>query len=156
MKAQPLSNSNSLVDRAARRALSDVAHQEPDLLVDGFPFTPGLWNIVVEPLKPRTMSDGGIEVVDVSQEAESYQVTVGRVLKAGPSALEGKTSSGIELANFAPGIRSPEDLIGKFVIYQCHVGQQLTIRRTDQKLKVMKITDLLGVTDDPYAWKFYI
>jgi len=155
MRPSPLAT-NSLVDRAARGALREVEARIPDLLVDGIPFTPALWMIVIEPLKPRTVTDGGIEVVDVSQEAEGYQVTVGRVLSAGPASMEGKTTSGINLANFTADIQTPAQLVGKYVMYQRHVGQDLRLRKTDQVVKVMKVTDLLGVTSDPYAWKFYI
>lgn len=145
----------TLVERAAQSALRDT-QPPPDLLTEGFPFTPGLWMIVVEPLQARTMSDGGIAVVDLSQEAESYQVTVGRVLKAGPASMDGKTTGGVDLNHFTADITAPEDLIGKYVVYMRHVGQELTLRKTGQIVKVMKITDLLGVTDDPYAWKFYV
>lgn len=146
------------VERAVRdvEARQRREAEEPDLLVDGIKFTPSLWHIVIEPLKPRTTSDGGIEVVDVSQEAESYAVTIGRVLRCGPAAFEGRTTAGIDLSHFTNEISSPGQLIGKYVVYQHHVGQELTLRRTGQKVKVMKVTDLLGVTEDPHAWKFYI
>jgi len=147
---------NSLVDRAARRALQARDNGLPDLLLEGIPFRPSLWHIVVEPLAPRTMSDGGIQVVDISQEAESWQVTVGRVLACGPQAFAGRTTSGIDLANFLPDCNRPDELIGQHVIYTRHVGMELRLRKTDQVVKVMKLTDLVGVTDDPYAWKFYI
>jgi hypothetical protein len=144
-----------MVDRIARQALRQSA-PKPDLLTDGFPFEPGGWNIVVEAIEPRTISDGGIEVVDVSQLAESIQMTIARVLKCGPAAMEGTTTSGIKLCNFLEGIQSPADLIGKFVVYQMHTGQELMLRRTGQKIRILKVTDLLGVTSDPNAWKFYI
>ena len=147
---------NSLVERAARDALRAEDPAMPDLLLDGIPFTPALWNIVVEPLVPRTTSDGGIEVVDISQEAESYSVTVGRVLRAGPESMKGKTAAGIDLSNFTDEIHTREELIGKHVVYKHHVGQKLTLRKTGQEVKAMAITDLLGVTEDPHAWKFYI
>lgn len=156
MRTAPASNSNALVERAAREALRDTDPGLPDLLVAGIPFTPALWMIVVEPLTPRAMSDGGIAVVDLSKEAESYSVTVGRVLKAGPASFDGKTTSGIELNKFTDLIRTPEQLLGRFVVYQHHVGQILTLRKTGQQVKAMKVTDLLGVTEDPHAWKFYI
>lgn len=144
----------TVVDRAVQAALR--ADTAPDLLTDGFPFMPSLWHIVVEPLEARSVSDGGIEVVEISKEAEGHQVTVGRVLECGMAAFEGKTTSGIELCHFLPEISSREELIGKHVIYQQHVGQILTLRRTGQQIKVMRLTDLLGVTYDPHAWKFYI
>jgi hypothetical protein len=148
--------SNILVERAAREALRGQDPALPDLLIDGLPFTPALWNIVVEPLVPRTHSDGGIEVVDLSAEAEGYSITVGRVLRAGPESMKGKTAAGIDLSNFTDEIHTREQLIGKHVIYKHHVGQKLTLRKTGQEVKAMAITDLLGVTEDPHAWKFYI
>lgn len=155
MRTQNMAAS-SVVDRAARSALVDRDRPLPDLLVDGFPFTPALWMIVVEPLKPRSVSDGGIEIAEISQEAEGFQMTVGRILKAGPAAMQGRTTSGIDLSNFTADIHSNEQLIGKYVIYQRHTGQVLKLRKTDQTVVVMKLTDLLGITDDPHAWRFYI
>jgi hypothetical protein len=151
-----MSQASSLVDRAARRALRETTVKTPDLLRDGFPFEPGLWNIVLEPLQPRTLSDGGIEVVDQSREAEEHQITIGRILKVGPAAMDGKTTSGIDLSNFLPGINTAKQLIGLYAIHMGHVGQVLRLRKTDQTIRVMKVTDLLGVTNDPHAWKFYI
>jgi len=147
--------SNALVEAAARGALREMK-PPPDLLVEGFPFTPALWMIVVEPLQPREETDGGIAVVDLSQEAEAFQMTVGRVLRAGPASFDGETTGHVRLSNFTDDIQRREDLIGKYVVYQRHVGQDLTLRKTGQVVKAMKVTDLLGVTDDPHAWKFYI
>lgn len=143
------------IDRLARNALRETK-PKPDLFATGFPFDPGWVNIVVEPIEPRTVSDGGIETVTVSQEAEAIQCTVARVLKAGPAAMEGTTASGIKLGNFHKNIQTPEDLVGKFVVYQLHCGQEMTLRKTGQRIRVLKVTDLLGITDDPQAWKFYI
>lgn len=154
--AQPTSSRTSaLVERAAREALREKA-PKPDLLKEGFPFEPGLWNIVVEPIEPKKETEGGLELVQLSQDAEAFQITCGRVLKAGPAAMEGKTTSGIELCNFLPGVRTREDLIGLNVMYQLHTGMTLTLRKTGQRIIVMKVTDLLGRTDDPQAWRFYV
>lgn len=154
-EARRVAASNALVEAAARGALR-AENPPPDLLTAGFPFTPALWMIVVEPLEPRETSDGGIAVVDLSQEAESYQMTVGRVLKAGPACMDGQTTGGVKLCNFTADVQTGDALIGKYVVYQRHVGQDITLRKTGQVIKVMKVTELLGVTEDPYAWKFYI
>jgi hypothetical protein len=127
-----------------------------DLLKDGFPFEPGGWYMAIEPITPMNVSRGGIVLAEISQQAEGYQATVGRVLKCGPSAFEGKTTSGIDLSNFLPGVRSAKELIGKYVIYQQHTGQLLVLRATGQRIILLKLTDLLGATDDPQAWKFYV
>lgn len=144
------------VDRLARKAIRETANPDPDLLTAGFPFEPGWVNIVVEPVKPKTVSDGGLELVELSQEAEEIQCTIARVLKAGPASMAGVTAAGIPLKDFRPDIQTPEDLVGKYVVYQQHSGQVLTLRKTGQKIRVLRVTDLLGVTDDPNAWKFYI
>ena len=153
MKPNP--HGNNVVDRAVYNALRKE-DPLPDLLADGIPFEPALWMIVVEPLRARTKSDGGIEVVGVSQEAEDYQVTVGRILSAGPAALDGQTTGGVKLNQFTKNISEPEQLVGIYVAYQRHVGQEMRLRQTDQRVMVMKVTDLLGVTSEPYSWKFYI
>lgn len=143
------------IDRLARDAKKDLA-AKPDLLKDGFPFEPAWIWIVVEPRTPKTMSAGGILHVEVSQTAETYQASIGRVLKAGPASMDGKTTSGIDLNKFLPGITTREQLIGKWVIYQQHTGMRLRLAKTDQVIMVMKVTDLLGASDEPDAWKFYL
>lgn len=127
-----------------------------DLLKEGFPFEPASWYICLEPVTPVEVSEGGIVLAEITKTAEGYQATVGRVLKCGPTAFAGKTTSGIDLGNFLPGIQCATQLIGKFVLYQAHTGQPLTLRKTGQRVVVMKLTDLLGVTEDPQAWKFYV
>ena len=146
---------SELVDRAAREALRQ-AKPKPDLLKEGFPFEPGLWNIVVEPIEPKEETEGGIVLSALSQEAEAFQITCGRVLKCGPACMEGKTTSGIELCNFLPDIKTPAQLLGVNVMFQLHTGMSLYLRKTGQRIIVMKVTDLLGRTDDPQAWRFYV
>jgi len=125
-------------------------------MLKGVPFTPASWHILIEPLRPRTESDGGIQVVDISQEAEYYQNNVGRVLSAGPECMKGKTTAGNELSNFTDKIQTREQLIGEYIVYKPHSGMELTLRETEQVVRVHVITDFVGVTQDPYAWKFYI
>jgi hypothetical protein len=144
------------IDRAARQAYMKKTEPEVDLLEDGFPFEPAFWNIVVEPIKARTVSDGGIEVPDVATQADGIQLTVCRALKCGPTAFEGKTVSGIALKDFLPGIDCAEKLVGRYFIHQLHTGQELTLRKTGKTIRVLKLTDLLGETGDPNAWKFYV
>jgi hypothetical protein len=153
---RPVPAPNSIVERAAREALRAQDPELPDLMLNGIPFTPASWHICIEPLKPRKESDGGIAVVDLSQEAEYYKNNVGRVLSAGPESFGGKTTAGIELKNFTDKIHCREELIGQYVIYKPHTGIELTLRDTGQIVKVHVLNDFVGVTEDPYAWKFYI
>lgn len=154
-RSQPSNRSNELVDRAAREALRAKV-PKPDLLKEGFPFNPGLWNIVVEPIEAKEETEGGIVLAAISQEADAFQVTCGRVLKAGMACMEGKTTAGIDLCHFLPHAQTPAQLIGLHVMFQLHTGMSLYLRKTGQRIIVMKVTDLLGETSDPTAWKFYV
>lgn len=131
-----------------------------ELLRAQVPFDPSLWHIFTVPVRPRTMSDGkggaAVYVAEVATEAEGFQGTVARVLKCGPLAFAGKTSSGLDLKDFLPGIDCAEKLIGKYVFHQLHTGHEMILRTTGTKFRVFKLTDFLGVTGNPYAWKFYI
>ena len=153
----PQKNDTSMIDRAVVNAL-----RKPEFAVDfdwlrqNLDFVPTLWHIVLWPAKPRTRSEGGMFIVDSSQEAEAYQKTVGQVLFCGPLALEGKTAGGQELKNFAPGITRPEELIGKHVVHQSNVGMLYRHRATDEVIKVILPEQILAITGDPEGWKFYL
>lgn len=143
------------VERAARKALKEKA-PKPDLLKNPPPLTVGAWNILVEPIEPKEESAGGIILAPITTEADSYQVTIGRVIACGPTAFEGKTTSGIDLGHFTDDIRSPKQLIGKFVMYQRHTGHDITLRETDQKLKILTLQEIVGVVHAPEKFRFYV
>jgi co-chaperonin GroES (HSP10) len=143
------------VERAARKALHDKK-PKPDLLKRPPPFTPGSWNILVEPIEPKEESKGGIILAPITTEADGYQVTIGRVIRCGPTAFEGETTSKISLGHFTDDIRTPRQLVGKYVVFQRHTGHDMFLRETEQKLKVLTLQEILGVTDDPDAWRFYV
>ena len=151
----PPRRDSALINRAVARA-AEPERPKRDLLVTDFPFEPGHWNIVVEPLEPKTRTEGGIEVVSESIDAEKIQITIGRVLKAGPTAMEGRTSSGILLCEFTDKIKTREQLIGSYVMFQRYTGATLVLREDMRRLLVMNVTELLGITTDPNAWKFYL
>lgn len=144
------------IDRIARQARIDKASEDVDLVRDGVPLKVAHWNILVEPVKPKTMSDGGIMLPEDMLKAEAIQTTLGRVLQCGPTAFEGKTSSGISLATLAEGISSAEQLIGRYVIYQKYTGHAIQLRRTGTKLILLTVTEILAVPDNPADWQFYL
>lgn len=146
------------VDRIAQAAIAEE-QPKPDLLKTGIPLRVGSFYIAVEPITPSQFSAGNhgarILTAAITQEAESYQITIGRVLQCGPTAFDGKTESGIELGHFLPDITCAEDLIGKYVIFRKHTGQKLTLRASGQDIRLMTLDEFLGVTDDPTAWRFW-
>lgn len=152
MKTAALAN----LDRIAAKAADD-AKTKPDLLKTGVRLTPMTFHIVVEPVEPiKTLGDGTLVKADLTAEAEQYMINIGRVLKLGPTALEGRTEGGVDLSRVAEGINKPADLIGKYVVYQKFTGAGLKRRATDQKVLLLTITELLAITDDPHDWVFYV
>lgn len=146
------------VDLAARRALQQADAETVDLLkLDRLPVQPAGWNILVEPMTPKQTSEGGIMLVSESQMAEEVNTTVGRVIACGPTAMQGKTNSGIEIRDFTDDIQKPADLKGRYVIYQKHTGQDVVLKKYgDRKLKLLTVTELLAVVDDPDDLRFYL
>jgi hypothetical protein len=114
-----------------------------------FPIEISLWNILIEMVQPSAKM-GILIKTDDQIKAEQYFSVIGRVVLCGPSALEGKTSSGIPLANFTAGIKDPAALIGKYVIHQRHVGADIWFApMPGKRLKIISATEILAVTDNP-------
>lgn len=145
------------IDRAARAALQapqkEPTWEETCAMLSKL-ITIGSWNIGVVPIRPRRVTEGGIEVVDQTIEAEETQNRIGRVFQVGPTALEGKTASGIPLNIFTDGIRTREDLVGKYLLFDMYAGKRLHLRNGHQIVSLV-ITDLIAHVHDPHAWRFY-
>lgn len=147
------------IDAAARQAKLESSGPRVDFIAEGLPGGMAHWNIAVEPKRPKSMSDGGIALASTVEERQAIQITVGRVIQCGPSAFEGKTSSGIPLNVLAKGVERPEDLIGRYIVHQRFTGLQLTVRRTGQKVLFITNTEILFVFDkgaDPDYFEFYL
>lgn len=148
------------IDRLARQAMSEAGtmsrDEDDEALIRELDGQVCGWGIVIKPLAPRTKSDGGILLAQPTVDAQTYAITVGKVVGIGPTALEGKTSSGIELAHLARDIRKPEDLLRKFVMHQKFTGVEAKRRDTGSKLLVLEITNLVMIVPDPDKWVFMV
>jgi len=143
---------------AARKATAAIPREVPalpDLLVAGYDAEPTFWYIHVEPLTPSNKI-GSLYAPDETVEAERYKTNIGRVLKVGPAAMKGHTSSGIPLSDFLPGITEASQMIGRYFVYNRNAGQVITLRETKQQILITEITDLVSETSKPDAWKFYL
>ena len=130
---------------AARFDLVELIEADPAV----FPLEISLWNILIEMVQPP-LKMGILHKTDAQIQAEQWFSVIGRVILCGPSALEGKTASGIELSRFTAGIKDPAALIGKYVIHQRHVGADIWFApMPGKRLKVISATEILGVTDNP-------
>jgi co-chaperonin GroES (HSP10) len=142
------------IDQLARQAQRDQV--KVDYLKEKLPLRPIGWQILLEPQEPKKTSAGGIIIADAAQQVEEITITVGRVLRVGPTALQGKTSSGVNLADLDPSIQKVDDLIGMYVIYQRYTGSTITLRRTGKKLLLLTVTELLAIAEDPDELLFYV
>jgi hypothetical protein len=114
-----------------------------------FPLEVALWHILIEVAQP-SLTMGMIIKTDEQIKAEQWFSVCGKVISCGPSALKGKTSSGIDLSDFTGGIKDPEALIGKYVIHQRHVGAEVWFAPLPGKrLKFISATEVLAVTTNP-------
>lgn len=119
---------------------------------DDFPLEVASWNILIEMQKPKDRM-GRFVKVDSQRETEQYLTVVGRVLLCGPTALSGKTESGIPLNELTATIKTPEDLIGKFVICQRYTGNdQFFAPIPGKKLRYITATEILGVSKIAGLW----
>jgi hypothetical protein len=114
-----------------------------------FPMEIALWGILIEVLQPP-LKMGLFHKTDEQVKAEQWFAVIGKVLMCGPSALEGKTSSGIDLSRFTSTVNSTNSLIGKYVVHQRHVGQDVWFAPLPGKrLKIISATEVLAVTTNP-------
>ena len=115
-----------------------------------FPLEIAMWNVLIEMVRPTSKFGGLIEKTAAQLSAEEYLSVIGRVILVGPSAMEGKTESGILLKDLTATIKTPEDLIGKYLIHQRHTGADVWFAPLPgKKLKIITTTEILAVTTNP-------
>jgi hypothetical protein len=115
-----------------------------------FPLEIAMWNILIEMVRPKSKFGGLIEKTAGQMQAEEYLSKIGRVILVGPTAMEGKTESGIALKDLTATIKTPEQLIGKYIIQQVHTGQDVWFAPLPgKKLKLISATEIMAVTTNP-------
>lgn len=145
------------IDALARDAQREIAKSnsvDPWDSRENLPIRAWFWNVLVEPLKPKERSKGGIIVTEQAQEAKKLTTTIGIIRDIGPTAFTGKTSSGIDLSRFSREIEYPEDLIGRFVSYQRYTGHAYEMRN-GRRLIMITESEILGEVPDPDQFVFY-
>ncbi len=143
-----------LVERAAQKAMRgiDASQAEQEFSPLGVP-TPLYWQIIVEPIKPKT-TVGLIHLSEESQDIEKFKINVGKVMAIGRLALQGKTESGLDLSVEADRVK-----VGVFVQWFRHTGQEIKIvqpGQEDRLLWSLSCDDLMCIPADPYAIRFWV
>jgi hypothetical protein len=148
-----LDKRQALVDQdEAERILADKYDLVAMIAKDPacFPLEIAMWNILIEMVRPASKYGGVIQKTGQQLQAEEYLARIGRVILCGPSAMEGKTESGIMLKDLTATIKTPEQLIGKYVIQQPNTGADVWFAPLPGKrLKVISATEVLAVTTNP-------
>jgi co-chaperonin GroES (HSP10) len=111
---------------------------------------PMFWHVLIEPMRAK-QKVGSIYVANETQRVEEIQTTIGRLVAMGPTAFTGKTNSGNELAK---GI-DRDTLIGSWVMYQKHTGQEIKLR-SGHRLILMNDSELLAFVNDPEDFRHWL
>jgi co-chaperonin GroES (HSP10) len=74
-------------------SLDDWQNDEDVSIPDDLP-EPFLWRLLVMPVRPKTMSKGGIMLAQSAQEAQQYLTFVGKILKVGDLAYKSDKMAG--------------------------------------------------------------
>lgn len=134
--------------KAERIDLLRIIREQPE----AFPLEVASWNILIEMVKVKDRMGRFLKHADQVNQ-EQYLTTVGRVLMVGPTALSGKTESGIPLNELTATIKTAADMIGKYVIIQRYTGNELFFAPWPvKKLRYITATEILGVTTNPGMW----
>ena len=149
--AKPAIDMDKLVRDAQRESKPQTDYlKHPEKL----PIRPMIWQVIVEPQKPREMSASGIVVPPSAQEVAEVQTTIGTVLALGPLAFTGKSQSGADMARFSEHIKVPTDLIGQTVLYQRYTGLVVKFKN-GRKMLVLDDTNLMCDVPFPDEILFY-
>lgn len=87
------------------------------------------WRILVDPLEPKSVSDGGIILADETTQAEMHLNYVGRVVASGPLCYRhSKFADGGEWCK-----------VGDWIAYGQYAGQTITVKDNDAADRSAKI-----------------
>ena len=114
---------------------ADEVAQEID--INKLPIFPAGWRVLVLPVDPDTVSEGGIILADTTKDANKHLNYVGKVISVGELAFKGD--------RFKLGDRDAKAWceVGDYVLYGQYAGQTLTYTKDDGET-----IDLLLLNDD--------
>lgn len=95
------------------------------------------WRILIDPMRPKATTKGGIAVPTETQTAETFMNYVGRVVAMGELCYKhGKFEGG-----------TPWCKVGDWVAYGQHAGQTLTVRDVDAERRKRVLQKKVAATE---------
>lgn len=108
---------------------------------------PMFWRVLVAPVKPKSVTAGGIILSDQSFDAAQHLNYIGKVVAIGAGALKHE-----RLKVGYDG--EPPFELGDYIIYKRYAGLKLAY--AGLRLLAINDDDILLKTDDPQRWKVLI
>lgn len=111
-------------------------------------FKPTGWSILIEMMRPREKTEGGIYLTDESVDAQDYLGYCARVVAMGPLCYQGE-KFGVSAAD------SAWCKVGDWVIVGAHAGQQIKTR-SNRIFRMVNDEHVKCIVTDPSILKNYI
>ena len=134
----------------ARIAQAEQEEKLEPIKLEDLPLKPMYWHVLIEPLRAK-QKIGSLYLSEETKRVEEIQTTVGRIVAIGPCAFTGKTNAGNDLSLDI----DRSTIVGKYVMYQKHVGQEIKLR-SGHLLKLMDDSELLALVDDPDTFRHWL
>ncbi len=108
------------------------------------------WRVLVEPVKPKDMSDGGIALPPEAIQAQEANTMVAKIVDMGSFAFTARTSLGY---NYAEEPNKPK--IGDYVVIPKYGSRDIQMS-DKRKLRLVEDFEILAVTDNPKELLSYV
>lgn len=116
------------------------------------PLKPMFWHVLIEPMRASAkIGSGVLYQSDESKRVEEILTTVGRLVAIGPCAFTGKTNAG----NFLGEGIERDKLIGRWVMYAKHTGQEIKLR-SGHRLMLLNDSELLAFVENPEDFRHWL
>ena len=103
---------------------------------------PGGWRLLVDPLKPKSVSDGGIILAEETQIAQVHLNYVGRVISLGPLCYRHPKFGD----TYAPWCKA-----GDFIAYGQYAGQTITVKDQSAIDEVARMREEIKAMEEDVA-----
>jgi len=113
------------------------------MLPEGSP-EPMLWRVLVIPLTPKTVTDGGILLTSETQQNQKMINYIGKVAKVGSMAYQSHNTKG----------ESDPPKVGDYVIFGRYAGVRIEYKGVP--MVIVADDDIIAKAVDPTGYRIYV